>query len=167
MKNKERSSYTKFDIADFCPPLIFLAQSQLLRIKKLTLSCNQESHFYLALVKSGWKKIIQTLTLQWKLRRSRGMRFSWLVFAKHLEKWIWWKEYRIAPRQWSRLFWKWTWVWSKIKKKICKSFEDNSLNITIETNLHITECLRVTFNLKTGKYYPYRKQNKNLQFIHK
>ena len=66
MKNKERSSYTKFDIADFCPPLIFLAQSQLLRIKKLTLSCNQESHFYLALVKSGWKKIIQTLTLQWE-----------------------------------------------------------------------------------------------------
>ena len=44
----------------------------------------------------------------------------------------------------------------KIKKKICKIFKDNGLNITIETNLHITEYLDVTFNLKTGKYYPYR-----------
>ena len=32
----------------------------------------------------------------------------------------------------------------KIKKKICKIFKDNGLNITTETNLHITE------------YYPYR-----------
>ena len=47
----------------------------------------------------------------------------------------------------------------KIKKKICKTFKDNGLNITIETNLHITEYLDVTFNLKTGEYYPYRKQN--------
>ena len=44
----------------------------------------------------------------------------------------------------------------KIKKKICKIFKDNGLNITIETNLHITEYLDVTCNLKTGKYYPYR-----------
>ena len=32
----------------------------------------------------------------------------------------------------------------KIKKKICKIFKDNGLNITIETNLHITEYLDVT-----------------------
>ena len=32
----------------------------------------------------------------------------------------------------------------KIKKKICKIFKDNGLNITIETNLHITESLDVT-----------------------
>ena len=54
----------------------------------------------------------------------------------------------------------------KIKKKICKIFKDNGLNITIETNLHITEYLDVTFNLKTVKYHPYRKQN-NLQYIRK
>ena len=55
----------------------------------------------------------------------------------------------------------------KMKKKICKIFTDNNLNITIETNLHITEYLDVTFNLQTGKYYPYRKQNYSLQYIHK
>ena len=55
----------------------------------------------------------------------------------------------------------------KIKKKICKIFKDNSLNITIKTSLHITEYLDVTFNVKTGKYYPYRKQNNSLQYIHK
>ena len=38
-----------------------------------------------------------------------------------------------------------------------QNFKDNGLNITIETNLHITEYLDVTFNLKTGKYFPYRK----------
>ena len=47
----------------------------------------------------------------------------------------------------------------KIKKEICKIFKDNGLNITIETNFLITEYLDVTVNLKTGKYYPYRKQN--------
>ena len=54
----------------------------------------------------------------------------------------------------------------KIEKKICKIFKDNGLNITTETNLHITEYLDVTFNLKTGKYYPYRKQNNSFQYIH-
>ena len=46
-------------------------------------------------------------------------------------------------------------------------FKGNGLNITIETNQHITEYQDVTFNLKTGKYYPYRKQNNSLQDIHK
>ena len=50
----------------------------------------------------------------------------------------------------------------KTKKNICKICKDNGLNITIETNLHITEYLDATFNLKTGKYYPHRKQNKNI-----
>ena len=40
------------------------------------------------------------------------------------------------------------------------------MSITIETNLHITEYLDVTFNLKTGNYCPYRKQNSSLQYIH-
>ena len=56
--------------------------------------------------------------------------------------------------------------WKKLKK-ICNIFKDSSLNITIETNLHITEYLDVTFNLKTGKYHPFRKQNNSLQYIHK
>ena len=40
------------------------------------------------------------------------------------------------------------------------------MKVTIETNLHITEYLDITFNLKTGKYYPYRKQNNSLQYIY-
>ena len=51
----------------------------------------------------------------------------------------------------------------KIKKKICKFFRNNELNITIETNLHIAEYLDVTLNLKAGKYYPNRKQHNSLQ----
>ena len=46
----------------------------------------------------------------------------------------------------------------KTKKKMCKIFKDNDLSITTKTNLHITEYLHVTFNLKTGKYYPYREK---------
>ena len=55
----------------------------------------------------------------------------------------------------------------KMKKKIHKIFKDNGLNIVIKTNLHVTEYLDVTFNLKTGNYYPYRKQNNRLQYIDK
>ena len=46
----------------------------------------------------------------------------------------------------------------KIKKKMCKIFKDNDLSITTKTNLHITEYLDATFNLKTGKYHPYREK---------
>ena len=46
-------------------------------------------------------------------------------------------------------------------------FKGKGLKIKIETNLHITEYLDVTFNLKTGNYYPYRKQNNSLQYIDK
>ena len=54
----------------------------------------------------------------------------------------------------------------KIKKKVCKIFKYNGFNIIIETNLSITKYLDVMFKLKTGKYYPYRKQNNSLQYIH-
>ena len=96
------------------------------------------------------------------------MRVSWLVFANYLKSEIGGKniglyrdgglscfENKSGPQL------------EKIKKKICKTFKDNGLNITVETNLHSTKYLDVTFNLKTGKYYPYRKQNKSLQYIHK
>ena len=44
-------------------------------------------------------------------------------------------------------------------KKMCKIFKENRLNITVECNLAITDFLDVTFDLKSGTYYPYRKQN--------
>ena len=55
----------------------------------------------------------------------------------------------------------------KIKKKLCKIFKKHGLNITVECNLRITDFLDVTFDLRTGKYYPYRKVNNKLLYIHK
>ena len=51
----------------------------------------------------------------------------------------------------------------KLRKDIIELFRSEGLSITIETNLRITDFLDVTFNLGTGKYYPYRKpENKPL-----
>ena len=55
----------------------------------------------------------------------------------------------------------------RIKKKMCKIFKENRFNITVSCNLAITHVLDVTFNLKSGTYYPYRKQNNELLYIHK
>ena len=46
-------------------------------------------------------------------------------------------------------------------------FKENGLNITVECNLAITDFLHVTFDLKSGTYYPYRKQNNEILYIHK
>ena len=45
-------------------------------------------------------------------------------------------------------------------------FQDNGLQITIETNLKCTDFLDVTFDLTTGKYYPFRKPNDTPLYIH-
>ena len=55
----------------------------------------------------------------------------------------------------------------KIKKKLCKIFKKHGLNITVECNLRITEFLDFTFDLRTGKYYPYRKVKHEFLYIHK
>ena len=55
----------------------------------------------------------------------------------------------------------------RIKKKIIQVFESNGLNITVECNLIVTDCLDVTFDLKSGTYYPYRKPNNELMYINK
>ena len=52
-------------------------------------------------------------------------------------------------------------------KKMCKIFKENCLNITVQCNLAITDFLDVTFDLKSGTYYPYRKQNNEILYIHK
>ena len=54
-----------------------------------------------------------------------------------------------------------------MKSNICKNFKCNGLSNTVESNLHTTKYVDVTFTLKTGKYYPYRKQNNSLQYINK
>ena len=55
----------------------------------------------------------------------------------------------------------------KIRKKMCKIFKENGLNITVECNLAITNFLDITFDLKSGTYYPYRKQNNEILYIQK
>ena len=47
----------------------------------------------------------------------------------------------------------------KLRKKLKKTFKDENLDITVVTNLKITNFLDITLNLNTGKYYPYRKPN--------
>ena len=49
---------------------------------------------------------------------------------------------------------------------MCKIFKENGLNITVECNLAITDFLDITFDLKSGTYYPYRKQNNEILYIH-
>ena len=55
----------------------------------------------------------------------------------------------------------------KAKKKLCKIFKQSGLSITVECNLQITDFLDVTFDLRTDKYYPYRKDNNQLLYINK
>ena len=54
----------------------------------------------------------------------------------------------------------------RIKKKIIKLLHQYSLNITTETNLVQTNFLDVTFNLKSGKYWPYHKANDQTLYVH-
>ena len=53
----------------------------------------------------------------------------------------------------------------KIKKKIIKIFQQHNLKITTEANLIQTDFLDVTFNLDTGKYWPYRKPENQPLYI--
>ena len=46
-----------------------------------------------------------------------------------------------------------------LKKKICKVFQDNGLACTIEANSKIVNFLDVTFDLNTGIYKPFMKEN--------
>merc|ERR1711954_229573 len=53
-----------------------------------------------------------------------------------------------------------------LKNKICKTFNDLGLNITIEANLSTVDFLDVTLELKTGIFRPYMKPNNILQYVH-
>lgn len=55
----------------------------------------------------------------------------------------------------------------RMKKKIIKLFQENGLQITININLVEVNFLDVTFNLKDGKYSPYRKPNSLPLYINK
>ena len=53
----------------------------------------------------------------------------------------------------------------RVKKKICEIFQSCGLKITIETNLQIKDFPDITFKLKKGKYYPFKK-TKQCPIIH-
>ena len=47
----------------------------------------------------------------------------------------------------------------RLRKDIISLFKDEGLSITIDTNLIETDFLDVSFNLNTGKYFPFKKLN--------
>ena len=55
----------------------------------------------------------------------------------------------------------------EIKKQLCMIFKKLELSITVECNLWIKDFLDVTFDLRTGTCYRYRKVNNDLLYIHK
>ena len=55
----------------------------------------------------------------------------------------------------------------KVKKKLCKIFKQSRLSINVECNLQVTDFLDVTFDLRTDKYYLYRKDNNQLLYFNK
>ena len=50
----------------------------------------------------------------------------------------------------------------KVKKKLCKIFKQSGVGITVECNLPITDFLDRTFDLRTDKYYPHKKDDNQL-----
>ena len=55
----------------------------------------------------------------------------------------------------------------KIKKEICKIFNDHNLKLTIEANKKVVDFLDITFDLRTGTYKPYMKPGNIPQYINR
>ena len=56
-------------------------------------------------------------------------------------------------------------VLDKMGKNIIALFKNEGISTTIETNLFETDFLDVTFNLATGKFFPFRKPNNQPLYI--
>ena len=54
----------------------------------------------------------------------------------------------------------------KLKKKFQKLFKEKDLDIIVQCNLKITDYLDIILNLNDGSYRPYRKSNKETNYIH-
>ena len=54
----------------------------------------------------------------------------------------------------------------KLKKKFQILFKEKDLDITVQCNLKITNYLDITLNLNDGLYHPYKKPNKETNYIH-
>ena len=53
----------------------------------------------------------------------------------------------------------------KIKKEICKVFNDNKLKLTIEANKKCVNFLDITFDLRFGTFKPYTKPGNVPQYV--
>ena len=53
----------------------------------------------------------------------------------------------------------------KMRKEMIQLFKNHGLSVTVETHLHLTDFLDVTFDLKNDKFYPYRKPNDTPLYI--
>ena len=54
----------------------------------------------------------------------------------------------------------------RIKKEICRIFNNNALCIIIEGNKQVINFLDVTFNLNRSAYQPFTKPNTSVQYVH-
>ena len=55
----------------------------------------------------------------------------------------------------------------QMKKDMCRIFGDYGLRITVDVNHKIVNFLDVTFNLDSGVFKPYMKQNNTLLYVNK
>ena len=53
----------------------------------------------------------------------------------------------------------------KLKKKFQKLFKEKDLDIIVQCNLKITNYFNIILNLENGSYHPYRKPNKETNYI--
>ena len=53
----------------------------------------------------------------------------------------------------------------KLKKKFQKLFKEKDLDIIVQCNLKITNYLDIAVNLNDGSYRPYRKPNKETNYV--
>ena len=54
----------------------------------------------------------------------------------------------------------------KARKKLCEIFKSCGLRVTVEILLKCTDFLDVTFDLPSGKFWPYRKPNDEPLYVH-
>jgi hypothetical protein len=54
-----------------------------------------------------------------------------------------------------------------VKKKLCRTFKENGLNIRAEANLKTVNFLDINLNLETSIYRPYMKPNETPTYVHK
>ena len=171
---KENRSFIKFDIADFYPSIsedllripISYART-IITIEDKVIGVIKLAHTFLLFSKEGtWVK------------RGEHPSFDITMGSFHGAK-IWKIEGIYLLRKLSTLLGNKNFrddglatvnsnndpVLDRLRKNIISVFKNEGLSIPIETNLIETNFLDVTFNLQTGKYFPFRKVNNKSLYV--